>query len=211
MKLILQEVQKSIFGAILFISITFSGIPTAHALAIGDQSLPILCGPVHTPPFSIYLGNTYRTITTSTTVSVLNKGTADRKILRHFIVIKMLKPNGTQVWTRSLITQSLAIAEVDLTTTPPSYSLPDVLDASGSGRTAIPAFMFPTECLNAMTAESGNTTYLAVALGTTSSAGGGNVKGKDKTVINISILNLNNGKVLRTFKVRPKLNMFFPV
>jgi len=70
MKLMLQKCRQSTFWAILFVSITCSGIQTASALGVGDFVLPVLCGPIHTPPFNINVGNTYRTIVTSATVSV---------------------------------------------------------------------------------------------------------------------------------------------
>ena len=113
--------------------------------------------------------------------------------------------------------------------TPPSYEVVDVVDTSD--RTS-PFLFVPSECLSVGIAASGNKSYVTVALGTTSSTGGpvvvtaedepkspklmtsskilASIKGKDKTVIKISILNINNGKVVRTFQPRPKPNQFFP-
>jgi len=231
-KFILQKCRKTIYWAILFAGIGPMIAPTANALVIGDINLGILCGPINTTPLPIPVGSSYKFLTASTTTTVLKAGTADRKQLRHFVVIKMVNPNGTVAWTRSLVTQSLAVAEVDLDDTPPSYSVSDVVDGDRPGT---PGFFLPFECLSLGVATSGNKRYITVSLGTTSSTGGtdpvvaanksmnpglmasspsqplGVIKGQDKTVLNISILNINNGNVVRSFRPRPKPNRFFLV
>ena len=116
------------------------------------------------------------------------------------------------VWKRALVVKSQAVVWVDLDDDPPSYSLPDTV--SLGDRPASPAIFLATECNSVGVANSGNQSYITVAMGTTSSIGGtvpgkNIIKGQDKTVLNVSILNVNNGNVVREFLVRPKPNRFF--
>lgn len=222
--------MKFVFWTMLFTGMAFMGIPSANAIIALEYDLGLLCGPPNPPPMTIHVGSSHRTITASATTTVLNQGTEDRKQLRQFVVLKSLMPDGSVDWTRSLQVQSLAIAEVDLDDTPPSYSLPDAVDLDD--RPVAPALFLSSECLSVSLASSGSNNYLTVALGTTSSTGGpvaavaadqsmnhklmasGNktlapIKGVDKTVINVLTLNINNGKVVRTHKVRARPNHFF--
>jgi len=230
MNSVLQKCRKTVFWTILFTVIAFMGIPSANALIGFGLDVGVLCGPIHSPPVIIPVGSSHRTITQSTTRTALNQGTAERKQLRHFTTIKSWLPNGNVSWTRALQIQSLAIAEVDMTDTPPSISFPDVVDLSD--RPNAPAGFQSTDCMSISQASSGSGDYLTVTMGTTSSTGGpvasvttdepgdnklmasGNktlapIKGADKTVINVWVLNINNGNVVRTHKIRARPNHFF--
>jgi hypothetical protein len=79
------------------------------------------------------------------------------------------------------------------------------LDASAGVSDLVP---FPTLCESAVVLESGGQRYLAVALGT-SAATGTTLAGSDLTKINIFILDIGTGAVLRTQQIRPRNNRFF--
>lgn len=230
MQITLQKCRKIIFSSLFFTFAAFMGAPSANAVIAYNYDLGILCGPIHSPPMTINVGSSYRTITASTTATVLNKGTPDRKQLRHFVVMKSLMPDGKVNWTRSLQIQSLAIVEADLDNNPPLYTFQDSLDLGD--RPAAPVGLQSADCLSVSQANSGGNNYLTVTLGTTSSTGGSVaavtteqskssksvdpdsktlslIKGVDKTVINVTVLNVNNGKVVRTHKIRGRPNHFF--
>jgi len=206
MRFALLNCRKSLYWAILFVGITIIGTPTASALVIGGYNFGFLCGPVHSPPITVNVGSNFRYITASTTAKVLKSGADGRRQIRHFMTLKSLTPNGTTAWKRSLVVISYAVALVDLDDDPPTYSLPDTV--SLGDRTASPAQFLAAECSGVSVASSGNQKYLTVVLGTTSSVGGPSntniIQGRDKTVLNVSILNINNGNVVKTFQVRPK-------
>jgi len=212
MRFVLQKCRKTIYWAILFVGISFIGIPSANALVIGGNNLGILCGPTHMEPVPIQVGSTYRYLTASSKSTVLTAGTDDRRILRQFVTVRSMTPAGTIAWKRFLSVQSQAIVSVDLDDDPPTYSIPDTVDVGD--RNAVPAFIIAAECLSITVVTSGNQRYVAVAVGTTSSTGGpvpGKtiIQGKDNTAFNISILNINNGNVVREFRPKSKPNRFF--
>lgn len=209
----LQKCRKTIYWAMFFAGISFTGLQTANALSIGGNQLPFLCGPSHTEPVPIDVGSGYKFATVSSKSTVLKAGKDDRRIVRQFVTVKSINPNSTTAWTRSLVAQSFAVALVDTDDDPPTYSIPDTV--SLGDRSAVPVLFLASECLSFIVASSGSQNYLAVTLGTLSSTGnvepglGGIVVGQDKSALNISILNISNGRVIREFRPRPKPGRFF--
>ena len=227
MKSILSKCRTILSLAVLCTTIGFVTVPSAHALSFFGLGFGFLCGPVNTEPTIIHTKAGPRFVVISMTTTVL-KGKVDGKNrLRHFAKIKLLRPDGSVVWTRALTIQSLAIATV-ISTNPLAYFITEGLNIPD--RQVSPVTAFPGQCLGVALVESGGTERLMFSAGTTAQSGGSvptaamqnqgtqavgssdteaPVKGRDKTVINIWMLNVNTGAIARTFKPRAKPNWYF--
>lgn len=227
MKSVLIKCRSIVSSAVLCIAIGFATIPSAHALGFFGFGFGFLCGPVNSEPTIIETADGPMFLVVSMTTTVLKQKVDGKNRLRHYAKIKLTRPDGSVVWNRALTIQSLAIATV-VSTNPLFYYIAEALNISD--RDASPVSAFPGQCLGIGLVKSGSTERLMVTMGTMAQTGGSvpttqsqnqstqavgssgteaPVKGQDKTVVNVWMLNVKTGAVARTFKPRAKPNWFF--
>lgn len=208
--------------AILCTVIGFMTISNAHAITLFGAGFGLVCGTVNTEPSPVPTADGTRFVTVSATTTVLKGMVEGKNKLRHFAVVKSVRPDSSVAWTRSITTQSLAIATV-IPSVPPAYFITEALNIPD--RNASPVLVFPGECLGVSLAEHNGMERIIVALGTSAASGGtipvaategssnpdtqAVVKGKDKSVVNFWVFDPSNGNIVRTFRPRAKPGRYF--
>ena len=227
MKSIISNCKTILSSILLCVAISMATVPSAHAQNFFNFAFGFLCGSTNIGPTFVLTDAGPRFVVVSMTTTILNPPVGGKHRLRHFAIIKLVRPDGSVVWTRALSIQSLAIANV-IRFDPIDYFITDVLNIPG--RHASPLSAYPGQCLGVSVVKSGGQQRLGITIGTMAQEGGeisttkaqnpgtqatgssgteAPVTGRDKTVVNTWMLNIANGAIARTFKPRAKPNWYY--
>jgi len=206
METVLTACRKVVYWAILCVVIGFAVTPAAQAQFLGFGGFfGALCGTPNTPPVPAHIAESggLRIFVATMNTTVLTEMEDGLRKLRHQLILVAKDPTGKVVWRRVLILKSRGIATV----IPgfPGYQFGEFFTVTS---TVSPFFVFNSECLGISVNMSGGQRYVVVALGT-QAAKGNPAAGEDKTMVNIWVLNRNNGTIVRTFRPRPQAGRYF--
>jgi len=206
MKSLLSTCQKIASWTILSIVIGIAG--TSSAQAVNFFGGAFICGLPNTSPNIVHIANAggLRILTSTMNTTVLLEKEDGLRKLQHHLFLTAKGANGKVVWSRNFFLKSKGLVEVI-----PGFGIihPDMFQLDdGIQRSVSPLFIFDTECLGLGVAESGGNKYVTVVLGT-QAATGTPADGKDKSIVNIWVLNKNTGVVVKVFRPRPIKGRYF--